>query len=492
MVSQTEYFVEHPCAFKARRVGALGGVAVAFLSTLPAVSSGQDIASGAETPRIVSVVPRVSLSQSFTDNARLSADAKQPEQITEISPGIRISKDRGHIKGHFDYALSGLNYAQGTSARRTQNALDTLAQLELVDGRAYVDLSGTVSQQAISALGVQSTDSTSVNPNKTEVSSFRFSPYWTGEIGDIANVQARYSRSLLDADSRTASDVSVTELALNLQGRSAVRNLGWITDITSQDMNYSAGRPTEARRFDLGLSYMVTPQLDLKANVGREFNSYTSLDVQSYGTSSMGLSWSPSERSRFSVVAGHRSFGESHSVTFDHKTALTEWRFSDTRDVSATPSQRYLVLGDAEPGALLISSFLSSAVSLQRRQDVSVALTGARDTVTLAVTASENSRLDTLSVAADDLNGVVLRQWGMSVNFLHRLTPDYSLGLLVSRQVTSGAVLLEDAVLRLLNLSINGRVGRNLLVALGIRNAAYRGATSYDENSITLNLTAQF
>lgn len=484
----------------------------------------QESGSDSGPARAVSVVPRVSLSETLTDNVGLSGVGQQADLITEISPGIRINMDGARIKGYFDYALNGIFYAQNSSPSRTQNALNTLGTLEAVDNWAFLDFSGSISQQTVSAFGTPSIDNTSINSNRAEVSSYRISPYVRGRLGDMSSYEARYSRAVTSSDAAAASGVTTVDGVVKISGGSAFSNLGWSADASRQSIDYSTGRPTEADRLILGLSYAITPQLRVSANGGREANNYTSFDKQSYGTSGFGVNWSPSEMTTLSASRDHHSFGNTHSLSFDHRTARTAWKYTDSKDVSATPTQTgiaSLAISDllysqyvsttknpvsraqfnatlpqfgVNPNDPFTFGFLTSTLSLQRRQELSFALLGLRDTVTFAATRSQSTRLDTVSTAVDDFNtSALIRQRGFSVNYLHRLTPDYSLGVIASQQKTSGDSSLQNTTLRFINVSVSGKVGKRAVASVGVRHVVSSGSTvSYVENAITCTLTVQF
>jgi uncharacterized protein (PEP-CTERM system associated) len=486
------------------------------------------MASTSAHGQAVSIVPRVSITETLTDNVRLSNIGQQAEQITEIGAGIRINIDGAKLKTFFDYSLNSVMYAQNSSPNRTQyqNGLNTFGTLEMVNNWAFVDFSGSISQQAVSAFGTQSIDNTAINANRTEVSSYRLSPYVRGRLGSLANYEVRYSRAITGSDAAATSGVTTVDGVVKLSGDTSFRSLGWSADASRQSVDYSAGRPTEADRLNLGLSYSVTPQLSVFANGGREANNYTSIDKQSYGTSGVGVNWSPSEMTKLSASLDHRSFGDAHSLNFEHRTARTAWRFTDSKDVSVTPSQTgfaslgsiydilysqfasiepnpvlraqlvnaFLQANGFSPNAVVVTSFLTSAVSLQHRQDLSFALLGVRDTVTFVATRSESTRLDILSTGVDDFtSSSLVHQRGFSVNYAHRLTPDYSLGVLLSQQNTSGVLSLQDTTLRLLNVNVTGRVGKRATVSVAVRHVVSGGSTApYIENAVIGSLTVQF
>ncbi|MCB2007885.1 MAG: outer membrane beta-barrel protein, partial [Rhodoferax sp.] len=97
------------------------GVA-AWLALAPATAVAQE--AGTNAPRW-SVVPRVSVTERFTDNVSLSSTGKKSELVTTVRPGISIRSNAGRLKGNFDYSLNQIMYARGSSARQSQNALNS-------------------------------------------------------------------------------------------------------------------------------------------------------------------------------------------------------------------------------------------------------------------------------------------------------------------------------------------------------------------------------
>jgi len=505
------------------RVAGAPTAGLLVMASVGAYAQGTVIDAGSQ--RLVSVVPRVSISEVLTNNVGLSSTNPQADEITQISPGILVNVAGARVHAYFDYSRNELFYAQDSSPRQSQNALNTFGTLEVYDNWAYLDFSGNISQQAISAFGAQSIDNTSVNSNRTEVSTYRLSPYVRGRLGNVANYEARYSRAITSSDAAVGSGVATVDATVKVGADRAFGNLGWSADASQQTADYSAGRPTESERLNLGLSYALTPQFNVSARAGRETNNYTSLDKRSYDTSGVGASWSPSEMTKLSASLDHRSFGDAHSVSVEHRTARTAWKFSDSKDVltgfqqtsfgslgaiydllfsqfaSLEPDETkraqlinaYLQNNGISSNAPVISSFLTSAVSLQRRQDLSFALLGVRDTITFVATRSESSTLDTLSVGFDPNNSTLVRQRGFSVNYAHRLTAEYSLGVLASQQDTSGVLSVQDSRLRLLSIQVMGRVGKNAAMSVGARRVVYSNvAAPYGETAITVSLNVQF
>ena len=485
------------------------------------------VAPSTEPKRAVSVVPRLSVTETFTNNASLTSVGRQSELITEISPGIQVSSDTGRIKGFLDYSLRQVIYAQNTSSRNSQNALNTFGTVEALDNWAYLDFSGNIGRQAISAFGAQSPGDINTNPNFTESRTFRLSPFMRGKLSGTADYEARYSLTANRSASSLASDVTTNEGLLRISGQSPAARLGWSLDANRQNTRYSSGRSTEADTLRGNLTYSINPQLNLSAFGGREANNYTTLNKNSSFISGFGFNWVPSETTRLSASRQNRSYGSSHSISFEHRTARTAWRFNDSRDVSATPSQTGLVnrgsvydllfsqfastepdpflraalvndklkVEGLNPNATVVSSFLTSALSLQRRQDLSFVLLGIRDTVTFTANRSEGYRLDTIVGGINDdlANFAVVRQSGLSVSYAHRLTPEATLNVVGSAQKASDSQGLQNTSTKSLNVSVSTRVGAQSSAVLGVRRVVFESSTApYTESAITGTLNVQF
>ena len=495
-----------------------------IVAVLPQVAWSQSEAEAGGRPNL-SIVPRISVSESYTNNVFLQSSGKQSELITQISPGISINSRAGRIKGVFDYSLNELLYAKNTSARQSQNSLNTAGTLEAVDNWAFIDFSGNISQQAISAFGTQSNRDATINGNSTETSVYRLSPYFRGRLGGFANYVARYSWATTRSGVATLTNAKTKDASLALNGVTS-GPLGWNADASSQDLTYSSGRPVVQDRLRGSLIYSFSPQVNVSLIGSRESNNYTTANKESHNSAGAGLNWAISDSTKLSAQLERRSFGQSHTLSFEHRTPRTAWRFSDSQDVASSPVQSgATVLGslsdllygqfaslEADPfkrtelvnrfmrengfnsDAKVIGNFLASSASLQRRQEASFALLGIRDTVSFSLTRGTNSQLSSFVTGFDDLSkSSIVRQTGVSLVYAHRLTPDAALNVVAARQNTSGSVGLQSTSLRSIDVTLSGRVGRQMNASIGARRVFFDSATNpYAETAVTGNLSVQF
>ena len=474
-----------------------------------------------QSRRAYAIEPSAAITETITDNVNLSAN-KRADLVTQPSVSLRASANSARLRGFLDYSLSGLIYANESGRNDLLNALSAFATGTVVENRVFVDVGGSISQQAISPFGTQAADSAVANSNRTEVSTFTVSPYAKGRLGNFAEYEARLSYAATRSDSSDTSDQSTSAAQLRLGGGTALTKLGWSAQASHTEIDYSLGRRTEDDLARGVLSWAITPELSIGAIGGRESNNYVSLNKESHTISGFNVNWKPSERTTLSAERENRFFGESHAVTFSHRRARTIWTFSDVRDVSTNPGQPTLgspgtafdlffqQFANVEPDAVLrrqlVNSFLQSngisptsrlfgaslmsAVTLQRAQNLSFAWLGLRDTLTFTASNSENRQLDAVTPLNDFS---LLRQRGLAVDLAHRLTPISTVSLNALYQRASGSIASQTTTLKSIAAAWSGRLGRRTDLALGARHAVFDSTSSpYDETAVYGTLRLQF
>lgn len=470
------------------------------------------------------VEPRVTTGLTLTNNGPLAPVDPPSEQILEVTPGIRVVLNGPRAKGFLDYSLSALYHAQGTSGDNFRNALNADLTFEAVDNRLFLDASGIISDEVISAYGTQSFGR--VEGNRSETKSFRLSPYVRGMLGSMAEYELRYSLETLQTDTIVRSDITAQDVSLALRSDISGRRFGWLVDAAVQDADYSLDRRTRSNLIQGGLLFAASPQLLLTLRAGRESNDIITPTRESYSTTGLNLDWRPSNRTRLQAGVERRYFGNGHNVSLEHRTGRTVWRFVDARDVADSPLDAetaslgsiYSLLDNLyasqEPDPVRraqlvqaellrlglpanangLQSVLASTATLDRAQQLSVALVGVRDVVTLALTRGSSRRLGTAANLGDDLdNGNVIRQKSWSLNYSHRLTPITTYNAGVSWQKYDGLVFGETNRLTSFALGMTTRISLRTSATLQLLRALYdRDGGAYRETAVSALITHRF
>lgn len=501
---------------------------LALLAAAAAAAQAQSEggAGATATPRALSIVPTFSATMTLTDNVNLSADNRRADLITQVSPGIAVTSNTRRVKGFLNYSVSGIVYARESSSNEIQHALNAVARIEAIEDWAFIDLTGSVSQELISAFGTQSRDSSAANSNRTQVANYSVSPYVRGRFGDVANYDARLTYSGSSSGASSAYNAATYEARARVGGATALRAVGWDVEGSRQAFENDSTGSSHSDRLRGVLSYTVNPELQVSVNAGRETENVSGVASQSYNTHGWGFSWIPIERTRVSVAREKRFFGNSHNYLVEHRTPRTVWRYNDSRNLSSGFSQfrisgqgtaydlffaqfasiepdpvarairvtEFLRANGIPPNTVVLSGSLASATLVQRQQEFSFAWLGVRDTLTVSVSRSQGERADRVIVVNDDFaNGNRLTQSGVSASLGHRLTPDSALSLTATAQRATGTTDNRTSRLDTVALTWSGRFGARTSGSVGARHQRSGGsATNYTESALIAVISMQF
>jgi uncharacterized protein (PEP-CTERM system associated) len=512
------------------------GLIVASLSSIALAQSDE------QSNRSFVIRPRVALTETWSDNVSLrsSQNGKESGLITELAPGIRIDANTARLKAYFDYTLIGQFYSTSSGNSQTRNSLNSFGTLEAISNWLFLDFSGVIAQQAISAFGTQSPSGAYSNNNSTETSTYRLSPYIRGQIAGNVDYSLRYSWSTTQSNASNASTVSsidTSDWAGQLRGGTPFQSLKWSVDVTQQDATYSLGRATDAKRLYGTGTYIVVPQFRISLSGGSESNNYASQDMVTHPTYGYGFDWTPTERTQISAFKEHRFFGDGHRYSFSHRFPLSSIRYSDTKDVSVLPNQfssvgmgtiydmfnqycnqqlsssisnpnqltqaanacaAYFVnRSGISPNTQVISSFLSSRATIQRSQQLALAFVGSQNTVTIQFNRNENQSI----LAADATNNIPLQndpnsiiQRGFSVNFSHTLSAVSNFNVMASRQKSTGSgSSIPNATTSMYQANITSKLGARTNGGITIRHTEFDNTISpYTENAIVGTVSVIF
>lgn len=477
--------------------------------------------------RAWTITPRITLQETFTDNVEPGARTKVRDQITEINPGVRIVGQSARAKMNLDYSVREMIYGRNSRGNQTQQALNAVANLEAIEKFLFVDMSGVISQQTISALGVQSPANYSINDNSTETSNFRISPFVRGKLAGFAEYEGRYSRSKVHSKSSQVGDTDIEEWRGMLKGNTRVARLDWSLEAGQQGYDYKNGRKTESDTLRGLLAYNIAPEWKVSASIGRERNDFASLEQQNWQTHGYGLDWKPNNRTDVSAFREKRFFGHGHTLSINHRLPYSALKYSDTRDISSQSTQpavsvygtvydllftqlastipdeamradylaRFLQQTGISPSALVISSFLSSQVSVQRRQELSYVLRGARNTATVAVNRSQNDQLGIgLGGGSAPVVPAAIKQRGVSVSLSHQLSALSSLNVNgIHSRNTGSSELGQRSTQKTLSAGFSTRLGAKTSAGLTARRTEFDSeAAPYTEKALIGTLTMQF
>ena len=474
------------------------------------------LAQDATVSRPYHLVPTVNVSAQLINVRSRDGPSQPAELVMQLGPGLQLSKQSGRIQGTLDYQMLASIYSRQSERNTVDNNLAASGRAEAVPGWMYVDARATIGKQSVSPLGqLSASGSLAVNGNQRESLNVQVSPYVRGELLGLADYELRLQAGATEVRGTSLGDSSTLGSSLSLASPRRGTVLGWGLQVTQDRQDFKGGRPTDNYRATASVSATPDPELALVARAGQESTNVGALERRTFANWGGGLRWTPTPRTIVSISGDRRYFGDSFQITLEHRLRRSAFRFTSTKDAvsggqpmtlfdlymlqykSIEPdfSQRYIRVLELlrqtgqNPNSVVGGSFATSAVTLQRRDDLSYSYIAPRTTFTLRASAGTTDVLDNIN--AQPRLGLI-KQRGLEASVAHRLTPATSATLIGSLQRNSGQNQ-PDSELTSLSLGLNTALNRQTTASVGARLGVYSGASNSNrETSLTGSLSMRF
>jgi uncharacterized protein (PEP-CTERM system associated) len=497
-----------------------------LVATSAGLAAAQEAGGAAGPQRLVTLEPRVSVSQGYTSNLKLASDFPDAALVTTLAPGVSLRARGLELSGDLDYALNGLYYQKSAEPDRVTHRLSSQLRWAPVDGGLFLQAAASMSQQNLSALGPRTVDPSLANPNATQVANVSVTPGLRVRLADVAVLESRVNLVLNRAKDTDLGDQSGYAVSASLRPAHSGGLLSWRVAGDAQVTTPRVGRRTLSDRLIGTLIYTPDPDWQFGVNLGADANNYTTVNRERKAAYGVQVAWRPSPRTLAEVAADHRSYGNTHSLTFEYRLPRLSLRVSDLQQVSPPGVQgglgsrtnydllyqmlaslepdpdkrRTLVLAVLQsnglsPDAVSTPGFLSSAVSLSRTRQIAALWQGVRTTVSLSLGHTSNTRLGAASVPGDDLGlADQISQRGAILSLSHRLTSMSSLSLgYTDQRTTASQGALNGSHLRTLSGAWSTRLTESRMLSVSVRRAEMDSPLRpYVENAITGTLQQQF
>ena len=478
-------------------------------------------------------VPTLRLSESYSDNIRLAPpQLAMSELVSEFAPGITVTSNTARLKMNLAYSIQKLVYQKDPDTLNHQ--LQGNAKSVLLDDWLFADANASIRKQNVSAFGPQLIDNTQLSGNQSTVKGLSFSPYLLHDVRGLATAELRYTYQDVRSGGSAGLSARSDDLRFKLTGDKAGKGLIWDLYVDRNKIDDSFLAPVTATSGALTLRYPLASSLSVFGTAGYERNDYATSDAsQPAGRLwSIGAAWNPSRRTSFSASGGKRFFGNTYSLDASHRSHNTVWNLTYSEDITTTYAQ-FLALTPNDTSALLNQlwlfsipdpvarqqainlfiqiapffgvnagaiNYLSHQYFLDKRLNLSMALSGPRTTLVLNLahlqhTAQSTSSLDnSLLGAAQQALEDRSRQSSASAGWSWRLSGRSSLNLSASYdRVNSLVTQRRDQNAQFvagLTQQLQARV--NATVQLHHVNHSSNAGGSYRENGINAALNFQF
>ena len=476
------------------------------------------------------IIPKIMITESYTDNAaRLPSASAKASWVTDASPGIHVEHSGPRANVYLDYVLHRFFYTDQTQLNNTQNRLNSRAKIEAIDNWLFLDAQANVSQQNKSAFSTASApDGFGTSTNRVETSTYQVAPSIRGQLSDIATYQLRLNGTESRTNDPALPDTRTIEWVGHIKNAPSSAKLRWSVDGNSLTIRNDVVGKREDSRVRGSVIYEIDSQLRVSIFGGHEITDYSTSLRTSTSTYGAGMEWSPTPRTRIAAVQERRFFGDGYVFFFSHRTPLTAWQLSSSKDATVLPNQ----LANTQQGSIynLISDLLTSAISdplakakaverrlqdsgipastvlgsgyltarpfLNQKTEASLALLGVKNTVTFTFAQTKQQVLGSISGGADSFSlSNSIRQQGFNFNWSHKLSAMTSLTLTTTslRSKALNIANLESKQYSL-NMFMSSRIGPRTVASFGVRHVRFKSSmdTGYEENAVLGSLAFSF
>ena len=488
------------------------------------------------------IKPAVELRETYSDNVQLTTDELARGQfITDLAPSLSIANNGPRLKLSAAFTTHLFAYSndriEGTN--RSQRQLAANARAKLIEDLLFFDATASIDQRAVSAFGPQVANNGYAGTNRTEVSTWRISPYLAHRFGSAATAELRYARDAVKSGDIGLGNSTGNTVSTSISSGPAFRTIGWGLRASHLALDSTRGGESTEDTASAQLNWRISEALSVNANSGYDKYDYKALEGDTAGPSySLGLVWSPSRRTQLQASAGKRYYGNSYMLNATHRSRHTVWNVSYNDAVTTTRGEflRPVSIDTATLLDGLFSATISDPVArqqavdayirsnglpasiiqstnsfsnryiLQKQFQASAAFNTAKTITVLSLNATRRNALSTPETAGatpgslpgsgfDSLSDNA-KQAGAALTFNYRISPRGGANLVVSKTRTESlATGIKDEQM-LLSLGLARQLQRKLKGAVELRhvrgNALTPGGRSYRENALSASLSQQF
>lgn len=460
--------------------------------------------------------PRLTLSETYTDNVRLGGRrigvggirTESGDFITQINPGLQFTGIGRRFNLSTKYTMNNLIFAKNSNFNRIRHQYDATATTEILKDFFFIDGGASRRQQNASVIGPQAADNTFVTGNRIDLRTYNVSPYLLYRFKNFASTELRYRRGIVESNRRNGLRNSQRDsYQFTLNSGSAFRTLQWGLNYNKNIINLTRiNREIKMFRSIANLRYNLSPQFALTATGGYEDNNFGALSNRNISAPSwtVGFFWAPTPRTDLDFAAGKRFFGDTYRGELNHRTRLTRWTAKYLEGVSTFNQQAGGAFGGfGGQGGLGALNSVNNGLFLQKRFRANLSLIGARNTLSFSIFNISRRSLSSINDNVE-LFGLVdaqatlsTKQKGASASWKNQFSPRTNISAIASfikiRRPSSNTTLN----LMIYDASLTRNLQPNLTGILSYRYIQQKGnldqfPLNISANTITASLRMDF
>ena len=452
------------------------------------------------------LTPRVTVSETYSDNVSLAADGSQRHDfITDVNAGLSLHGEGRRLRMDADYNLQQVLHLRETGSNELHHQWQISGDAELIERIVFLDARTTMSQLNGANTGRIGEDNLTTDA-RGDAFTFSVSPSMRHRFGRWADTELRLTYDTVTNDSGTADTNSESYRAETTIGSGRrFQRMPWSLTALRSTITNTDDSESKFASVNGEVSYVVSRKLLATAGAGYDDNEFASGGNETDGLRwSVGGTWTPTPRTSVGLGFEKRFFDDTYFFDLTHQSRRTRWSASYRESLTTSRQEqldRVLVplqdefgepIEDPVSGDLVVVpiNFVvpTDEVIVIRAFNGAVAFTGRRTSATLTMTRSERTFQST-----NDEETQTAATVRLSHSLSSRLSASSSLGWRLSEPRTGTGSGEEtrwtfDAAV---NYALSSRATGRL--SYGYITQEDDGAASdFDENRLVASLNVRF
>jgi hypothetical protein len=293
--------------------------------------------------------PSLTIREIYSDNVRLDSENEIGAFVTEVSPGLTFTRETARNRLNLNYRLENLYNAGGDEKYDLNHQLQFNSKTEFFRNSLFLDLNSSINQQNISNIRA-SNDNITGSENRTTVTTYGFSPYWTPHFHGYVDGEVRFryenfssdrdetslgdnqsSDTGLGFDSLSLSDSETFEESIHLVSGWRFSRVTWAVNFVNREQIRERGNDIIFRNADGLIKLHLSREYSLFAKIGHSDNTFqTQTDRNKNGFFyTVGGEWRPSQRFGIEAGIGNNSYVTVNISPTRHMHWTTTYRDND-------------------------------------------------------------------------------------------------------------------------------------------------------------------
>jgi len=266
--------------------------------------------------------PKLTVGEIYTSNVNLSPDGReQSEWVTQVMPSIGIGYQGPRLDLRLDYALEALFYADVSDRNEVYNQLESAALFDLVQDELQLRADASIVQVNLAPEETITNSNINTTGDRTDAMIWKAGPQWDKRVFGASAIDGYLFVGNVNYNDEDTQDVQTTSGRVSLHTDERTdRTITYDLAYEYDRLDYDVTGETMVESAYLEVGYRLNESFRVFALGGLD-NDFISIqgDDQSLdeGRWEVGVAGTFTA-DKFRVAAGHRHFGATYHLSWDH------------------------------------------------------------------------------------------------------------------------------------------------------------------------------